>query len=115
MAKKILKTPDGKKVVIDMTKDSCIYEAPMNPPNTGTRFTRGENLYAHKAQSGDTYFYIHEWSMWQGAVSSNRLVSKQYAEDFLIDKAGNIGDDELTDDDIKKAEQFGFNLFEETA
>ncbi|MBN1892329.1 MAG: hypothetical protein JW780_06060 [Clostridiales bacterium] len=112
-----LRTPDGKIVKIDPGEDVRLYDAPHNPPNTGTSYTRGTDLYAHKARSGKWYFYKYHWSMWQGEGSSYELISDDEAIDFLIDKAGDssywgsLGEGEKE----KAIEIFGRDIFEETA
>ena len=37
----ILRTPEGKKIVIRPREDVCLHDAPHNPPNTGTAYTNG--------------------------------------------------------------------------
>ena len=115
MSKIVLKTPEGKRVVIDPSTDTKLYDSPQNPPNTGTAYTRGTDLYAHKARSGNMYFYTYEWSMWQGAEESYELVDHKTAEEFLIEKAGNTGWDSLTEDEAKTAEEHGFEIYQEDA
>lgn len=115
MAKKVLRTQDGKKVVIDVSKDSKLYESPVNPPNTGTRYTTGTDLLAHKARSGNVYFYFYRWSMWQGDEDSFELIDKDTAEEFLIKRAGLSGWAGLTEREIERAAEFGIDLMEETA
>lgn len=87
----LLMTPDGKKVQADITKDERLYDAPHNPPNTGTAYTSGTDLYVHKARSGKTYFYTHFWSMWQGTDSSYELLTEDEAKEFILDKAQGAG------------------------
>lgn len=111
---KVLMTSDGKKVVTS-SNDICLYSAPVNPPNTGTTFTRGTNLFAHKSRSGNIYFYKYFWSMWQGENSSYELIDKDEAKEFLLVKAGLSGYGSLNAKEIEKAREFGFNLLDETA
>ena len=114
--RKVLMTPNGKKVVIDRKTDPCLYSAPVNPPNTGTRYTTGTDLFAHKARSGKMYYYFYEWSMWQGEESSYELCSKSEAEEFLISKLSNDGWDSISEEKAVEIEKdFGFNLLNETA
>jgi len=53
--------------------------------------------------------------MWQGEEETYELIDKETAEEFLLEKAGNAGWDSLTEDEIQKAEEYGFSLLEETA
>lgn len=111
----ILKTPEGKKVSINMPSDICLYRSPENPPNTGSSYLRGSDLYAHKARSGNVYFYINHWSMWQGEERKTELISKGYAEKFLLDLASVTGWGEITDSEWERIREFFPNLEEENA
>jgi len=115
MTKKVLRTQDMKKVVIDLSTDTKLYETPVNPPNTGTEYTRGTDLMAHKARSGNVYFYEYFWSMWQGEQEQFELVSKEQAEEFLLQKMSLSDLAGMTETEIEKAIGFGFNLLEEDA
>jgi len=110
----ILMTPDGKKVVITPEKDVRLYNAPHNPPNTGTSYTAGIDLYAHKARSGTVYFYTYHWSMWQGTESYYNLVTESQARDFILGKASATC---LVADGIydSAAEEYFPGLFKENA
>lgn len=107
--KHVLRTEDKKKVVIDIENDSQLYAA------SAHRETRGTDLYAHRAQSGKIFFYMHEWSRWEGEVDQFILISRDKVEDRLIRLAGLCGDAALTEAEFQRAEEFGFNLLEETA
>lgn len=115
MSKHILKTPEGKKVVVDLQTDIQLYESPVNPPNTGSDYTRGEDLFAHKTRSNNWYYYLHYWSMWQGEKPRIELITKDNAEKFLIHIASKIDHAALTESEIKLAEEHGFKLFDEDA
>jgi hypothetical protein len=110
----VLKTPEGKKVVIN-SNDPRIYQAPRNPPNTGTRYTSGTDIFSHKARSGTVYFYTHTWSMWQGTEDEYRLVSPDEVKDLLVELAGMTGHDRLTDAEIQIAEEHFPGIFDEDA
>jgi len=112
---KVLMAPDQKRVVINTEKDTLLYGAPKNPPNTGTTYTRGTDLYEHKSRSGNIYYYFRHWSMWQGEETSYELISREEAEEFLTEKAG-LGDwAGLTDEDYDRLKQHGFDLLQEDA
>ena len=113
--KHVLRTQDDKKVVIDVEKDVKLYRSPVNPPNTGTRYTSGTDLLAHTARSGNVYFYFYNWSMWEGHEDSFELCSKDSAEKFLTRKAGLSGWAGLDEHEIETAKKYGFDLLEETA
>jgi len=115
MAKKVLRTQDKLKVVIDLNTDTKLYEAPINPPNTGSKYTDGTDLMAHKARSGNVYFYTYYWSMWQGVEEEFELVTENQAEEFLLDKMALPYPAELTGSEIKTAKEYGFELLEENA
>jgi len=115
MAKHVLRTQDGKKVVIEAAKDAKVYNAPVNPPNTGTRYTTGTDLLAHKARSGNMYFYFYRWSMWEGAEESFELIDKAEAEEFLTEMAGLGEHAALTGREIETAKEYGIDIMEETA
>jgi hypothetical protein len=109
----ILMTPEGKRVKINTKTDKCLYDAPHNPPNTGTDYTRGTDLYAHKARSGQWYFYTYYWSMWQGEGSNLELISEDEAKDFVLERAGRTDYGiEVDDADILAIWP---DIFEETA
>ena len=101
-----LRTGDGKKIVIDVNKDTCIYE------DRRQNATRGTDLHAHIAKSGNTYFYFYIWSQWENEDTEVELCTKSAAEDFLINRStcGSV-----TDDEIEKAKDAGIDLMEETA
>lgn len=111
----VLITGDGKKVVVNMDRDICLFDAPENPPNTGTKYTSGTDLYAHKARSGNVYFYTYAWSMWQGVESRIELVDEGKARAFLLRCAGNSGWDVLSESERKRAQEYFPNIFEEDA
>ena len=113
--KVVLKTPEGKKVVVNEMTDPCLYEAPSNPPNTGTRYTSGTDLYAHKARSGNIYFYTHSWSMWQGAESEFSLISKEKMESKLVDLMSECGEAYISDSEEETIDQYFPGIFEEDA
>ena len=113
--RKVLMTPEGKRVIIDTKKDVCLFKAPVNPPNTGIKYTTGTDLYYHKSRNGNDYYYFYHWSMWQGSEDTLELVEKDKVEQFLLKKAGNIGWDSLSEESIKELEKYGFNLLEEDA
>lgn len=107
---RILMTPEGKKVVINKKNDKELYGAPVNPPNTGTRYTSGTDLYAHKSRSGNWYYYTYSWSMWQGEESSYELISEGEAREFILSRTNARGS---IDEDL--AEELFPGIFEEDA
>ena len=113
--KHVLRTQDGKKVVIDVSKDATLYRCPVNPPGSGTSGFTGTDLLAHKARSGNVYFYFHHWSMWQGDEDSFELIDRSTAEEFLVKRAGLSGWAGLDEREIERAKEFGLDIMEETA
>jgi hypothetical protein len=107
-------TPEGKKVVINTDTDECLYEAPHNPPNTGTRFTSGTDLYAHKARSGKDYFYAHYWSMWQGSGSSYTLITPEEMKIRILELSGSASWG-LGGAERQRAEKYFPGIFDEDA
>lgn len=113
---KILLTEEGKRVQIDPTQDTELYDSPQNPPDTGIEFTRGVDLYAHKARSGKWYFYFRHWSMWQGEAEEIYLINKDEAIGFLQQKAAASGPAEISEKEMRRAvEILGEDIFSETA
>lgn len=108
--KHVLRTVDKKKVVVEIDTDTKLYDAP-----TLRGYTRGVDIYAHKAQSGAVYFYTHTWSRWQTEYAMFALISREKAEDMLTGLAGTCGDGALTEREIAQAKTFGFDILEETA
>lgn len=112
----ILITEEGKRVQITPSEDVCLYYAPHNPPNTDTSYTRGTDLHAHKARSGQWYFYFYSWSMWQGEQSGYTLASRQEAIEFMQGKATCTGHEEPSTSEMERAvEIFGEDIFSENA
>lgn len=111
---KIFQTEDGKKWIADYKHDTKLYEAPVNPPDTGTRYTRGTDLLAHKTKSGAVFFYKYNWSMWQGEESNYEPVSREEAEKFLVQVTGDYHGFPRAAD-LAKLKEFGFDLADETA
>lgn len=111
----ILMTPEGKKVMINKKEDVALYESPVNPPNTGTRYTSGTDLYAHKARSGKLYFYEYHWSMWEGTEESYNLLTEDEAKKFLLEVATMTGYACLSGSEKAMAEEYFPGLFDEDA
>jgi len=112
----VLRTPEnGKKVVVNTSHDVCLYEAPHNPPNTGTRYTAGTDLYAHKARSGKVYYYSHSWSMWQGSEPEYCLMTDEEMREALVDHASDAGPGSITDTERERIEEYFPGLFVEDA
>lgn len=108
-------TPDGKRVVCDSDDDVLVYDAPNNPPNTGTRYTRGTDIYAHTAKSGNHYFYAYSWSMWQGEESTADLWTKEQVEEFIIDRMSGPSESRPTAFELEQLAEYGVNVLDETA
>lgn len=103
---RVLKTPEGKKIVIDVNNDDCIYTDPTN------NNTRGTDLHAHEAKSGKTFFYFYRWSQWENESTRTELCDIRDAEAFLIQRSG---EGLVTENEIETAKQYGIDLLEETA
>ena len=102
---RVLKTADNKKIVIDVNKDDCIYE------DRRHNATRGVDLQAHKAKSGEIYFYLYRWSQWENEGAETDLCTKDEAEDFLVTRSAN---GLISEHEIEVAAQYGIDLLEET-
>lgn len=111
MPKHVLRSPEGQKVVIDHETDAKLYNAPAN----GTQYTTGADLYTHKARSGNAYFYLYGWSMWEGAEDTFALIDRDEAEAFLIEKAGLSAYAGLDAHEIERAAEYGFEIYKEDA
>jgi hypothetical protein len=105
---------EGGSVVLDSKQDETIYQAPQNPPNTGTAYTRGTDLKLHISRKGRKFFYLLHWSMWQGEEDSIELISEQEAKDFLIQKTQSKGWEAPTEDELKRVQELFTDLLEET-
>ncbi len=64
---------------------------PITPPNTGTAYTSGTDLYQHEARSGKKYYYTYSWSMWQGTEDHYELITEEAAKDFILKRASQAG------------------------
>ena len=67
---KVMKEDDGTRWIADTKTDVKLYYAPRNPPNTGSDYTRGIDLFAHKTRSHGERFYLRHWSMLEGEPGS---------------------------------------------
>jgi hypothetical protein len=113
---KVLMTPENKKVVINPKTDEKLYDAPVNPPNTGINYTAGVDLYRHVSRSGKAYYYTYAWSMWQGTPDEYTLIDDLAAKQFLLKIAGI--DNEwvyLSEKEVKRASELFPGIFEEDA
>lgn len=110
---RVLKTPDGEDVVVSINSDVCLYKVPMNPPFTERGYTAGNDIYAHKAQSGAIYYYTHSWSLKQPAGYS--LLTADEVRNRLINLAGLSGWSRLNSDEMKTAERYFPGIFDEAA
>ena len=73
------------RYVLNTKTDECIYNRnPTNPD--GRDVWEGTDLYAHTGKNGNIVFYLEHWTRWQGAYDSVDVVSKQEAENFLIQR-----------------------------
>ncbi|MEM1950433.1 MAG: hypothetical protein QXI43_00155 [Candidatus Nitrosocaldus sp.] len=106
---------NGKKIIIDTNADVCLYWAPRNPPNTGTKYLEGTDLYLHKTKSGAQVFYLVHWSMWQGSETTYRVVSEDEAKEFFETKLSRSGWEYPNQDEIDRAKSLWPDLFEEDA
>ena len=110
----VLTTPDGKKLVCNTKRDERVYTAPVNPPNTGSKYTRGTDLLLHKSRSGQQYFYLEEWSMWAGEGTSYHLITTEEAKEFLLGKLQGDQWDSLEGKQLQRAEELFPDLLDET-
>src|SRR3982751_340776 len=87
--KKVFRNENDKLVVLNTKYDEQLYDSPQNPPNTGTRYTAGTDLYVHVTKNDkQEYYYKYHWSMWQGTEAEIEVISKEEATQFLIDCVG---------------------------
>lgn len=108
-------TSDGKRVVCDTDTDPQLYDAPHNPPNTGTRYTRGTDLYAHAAKSGTVFFYAYSWSMWQGEESTAELWTQAQVEEFIVERMAGPEHARPSSSELERLAEYGINVLDETA
>lgn len=115
MSKHVFIAQDGARVVCDTKTDPQIYDAPNNPPNTGTRYTRGTDIYAHRAKSGAVFFYARHWSMWQGEQESVELMTADEVREFFAARLNGDWHARPAEEEIAQLSEYGIDLFEETA
>jgi hypothetical protein len=111
---KIIRLEDGTKYVASPKKDVHVYAAPQNPPNTGSRYTSGTDLYAHATTKHGYQFYLYDWSMWQGSEDKIIHVTKDEAIKFLESVSGDYNGFPDSDD-LEELKEYGIDLAEETA
>ena len=111
---KVIKEEDGTRWIADTKTDVALYQAPHNPPNTGSEYTRGTDLYAHKTKRHGERFYLLSWSMWQGEEPNISVVSREEAEGFLEACVGDYFGFP-SEDDMAKLKEWGFDVLVETA
>ncbi|MGC2598795.1 MAG: hypothetical protein WA395_11775 [Nitrososphaeraceae archaeon] len=80
---RVFRLANNTKIVVDIKKDVCLYNAPENPTNTGSTYVSGTDLYVHPTKNNDNQSYKYNWSKWQGSESTYELVRKEEAERFL--------------------------------
>jgi len=106
----VLETPEGNKVVVNTETDLCLYMAPHNPP-----FVFGNDYYAHKARSGNIYYYRHAWVRVQGEEDVFYLLDEETMRSILIDCASETGWARIIDSEFEAIEQCFPGIFEEDA
>jgi hypothetical protein len=111
---RIIRLDDGTRYVADIKKDVQLYNAPSNPPNTGSKYTSGIDLHVHVTKKHGPQFYKYHWSMWQGTESWYQPVSRDEAIEFLEDMSDDYNGfpDE---DDLELLKEYGIDLVQETA
>jgi hypothetical protein len=82
---KFVQVVGNYRYVLNTKTDDEVYNTNATNPD-GRDITRGTDLYAHKAKNGNVIFYLQHWSRWQGEYGSVEVVSKQAAEEFLIER-----------------------------
>jgi len=111
---KVIKEQDGTRWIADTKTDIKLYDAPVNPPNTGTTYTSGTDLYAHRTRTHGPRFYKLHWSMWQGTESTIEPVSQVEAQEFLENCVGDyFGFPNKEETELLK--EWGFDILTETA
>jgi len=113
--KKVFRNEDNKLVVLNTKYDEQLYNAPENPPNTGTRYITGKDLYVHVTKNDkQEYYYLYCWSMWQGVESRIEVISKEDATQFLISRVGDYWG--FPDNaDVETLKKYNINIIEEEA
>jgi hypothetical protein len=72
------------RYVLNTKTDECIYMKSRVRPS-GRDNWEGSDLYAHKGKNGNIIFYRYSWTRWQDGHSYITVLSKNEAEDFLIE------------------------------
>lgn len=112
--KKIVKYDDGTTTVLNTQDDDELYNAPLNPPNTGSTYTSGTDLQVHKTKKHGDQFYLKHWSMWQGVETRLEPITKDEAIEFLRNSVGDYWGFP-SDKDLENLKAYGIDLMEETA
>jgi hypothetical protein len=101
------------RYVLNTKTDEEIYNTNVTNPD-GRDVTRGTDLYAHKGKNGNIIFYLQHWSRWQGEYGSIEVITKEQAENFLIQRTK---DDTwgypYNKDDEDQLKKYGLNIMEE--
>jgi len=112
---KVVTEPDGTRWIADTKTDDALYTAPQNPPNTGSAYTRGTDLFVHKTRSHGLRYYTRSWSMWQGEQPDVlESLSHEEAEEFLAARVGDYRNFP-NEEENTKLKEYGFNILQETA
>ena len=109
----VLITPESKKIVVNLSADECLYEAPREASSADPTCSFGVDLYAHKAKSGTIYFYTYAWSTKDGGIPEFALIPEYSARDFLIERTGFAGDAYLNEKLNEKFEEFFPGIMDE--
>jgi len=113
--KKIVTEEDGTRWIADTQTDEALYTAPHNPPNTGSAYTRGTDLFVHKTRSHGLRYYTRGWSMWQGEQPDIIVpITREEAEKFLVSHVGDYWNFP-SDEENTKLKEYGFDILQETA
>lgn len=104
---------DNYRYVLNTKTDETIYQESRTNPD-GRSNTRGSDLYAHKGKNGKIIFYSLRWSMWQGEYSNINVLTKEEAEDFLIEATkSDVWGYPYDDEDEELLKKYNLNIMEE--
>lgn len=104
---------DNYRYVLNTKTDECIYNENRTNPD-GRSNTRGSDLYAHKGKNGKIIFYSLSWSMWQGEYSSIEVLTKEQAENFLIQATkSDVWGYPYDEEDEELLKKYDLNILEE--
>jgi len=80
-------TKDGKRIVLNPSKDQTLWETPRN--NGQGNNWNGTDLMLHITQGGLKVYYLYHWTCWQGHNNLCDITNESGVKEFILDVASN--------------------------